>query len=195
CWRLGWIAYFKKDAPGARQNWTRLAELGGAGAYRYPALYWAGRARELTGGEASELYARILAEAPRTYYALLARARRGGAKEGGLAASISLPLEPSDALVDDPGFARVALLRRINLTEEGAEELEDVVQRAAGDPVRLYGLASAYIEAERYHMALRIMRRHFQPVAATGDPSLPRALWEIYSPWGWRSDPLARSHG
>jgi soluble lytic murein transglycosylase len=192
-WRLGWIAYFKKDAQGARQSWTRLAELGGAGTYRYPALYWAGRAREQTGGEAADLYARILAEAPRTYYGLLARPRLGRAKEGALAAAVSLPVEPSEALADDPGFARVALLRRINLPEEAAEELEDVVQRAAGDPIRLYGLAGAYVEAERYHRALRIMRRHFQPVAATGDPSLPRAFWEIYYPWGWRGDVMAAS--
>ena len=192
-WRLGWIAYFKKDAPGARQSWTRLAEMGGAGAYRYPALYWAARAREQTGGEASELYARILAEAPRTYYGLLARPRLGGAKEGGLAAAITLPVEPSEALAEDPGFARVGLLRRINLQEDAAQELEDVVQRAAADPVRLYGLAGAYVEAERYHMALRIMRRHFQPVAETGDPSLPRAFWEIYYPWGWRVDVMTAS--
>ena len=190
-WRLGWIEYLKRDTQGARQSWTRLAEHGSAGAYRYPALYWAGRAREQAGGDASELYARILAEAPRTYYGLLARARIGRANARGMTASISLPLEPREALADDPGFARVTLLRRINLTEEAAQELEDVVQRAAGDPIRLYGLAGAYVEAERYHMALRIMRRHFEPAAATGDPSLPRAFWEIYYPWGWRGDVLA----
>jgi soluble lytic murein transglycosylase len=189
-WQLGWLSYLKRDAQGAQQSWMRLAELGSAGAYRYPALYWAGRAREQTGGNAPALYARILAEAPRTYYGLLAGPRTGRANARGMTASVTLPSEPREALADDAGFARVSLLRRINLAEEASQELEGVVQDAAGNPVRLYGLAGAYIEAERYHMALRIMRRYFQPVAATGDPALPRAFWEIYYPWGWRSDVL-----
>src|SRR5881396_3866360 len=59
-WRLGWLAYGKRDAQGAQRTWTRLAELGSAGAYRYPALYWAGRAREqVGGGRAAELYEQI----------------------------------------------------------------------------------------------------------------------------------------
>ena len=191
-WWLGWLEYLKRDAQGAQRSWTRLAGLGSAGAYRYPALYWAARAREQAGGDAPELYRQILAEAPpRSYYGLLAGARTGRAQEGGVAAPISLPSDPREALADDLGFARVALLRRINLVEDAAQELEDVVQGSAGDPVRLYALAGAYVEVERYHMALRIMRQHFQAVAATGDPSLPRAFWEMFYPWGWRDDVLA----
>src|SRR5439155_1568060 len=70
-WRLGWLAYGKRNAQGALRSWTRLAELGSAGAYRLPALYWAARAREQLGGAgAPELYERILTEAPRSYYGL-----------------------------------------------------------------------------------------------------------------------------
>ncbi|HKD00715.1 MAG TPA: lytic transglycosylase domain-containing protein, partial [Methylomirabilota bacterium] len=112
----------------------------------------------------------------------------GRTREGGIAGQIALPREPRTALSDDSGLARVVLLRRINLVEEAAAELESAVQGAAGDPVRLYGMASVYIEAERYHMALRIMRRHFQTLAATGDPSLPRAFWEMYYPYAWRDE-------
>jgi soluble lytic murein transglycosylase len=194
-WRLGWLSYLKRDAQAAQQSWMRLAELGSAGAYRYPALYWAGRAREQVGGDALKLYGRILAEAPRSYYGLLASARIGRTKDGGVTSSISLPAEPREAIASDPGFARVETLRRINLAEDAAQELEYAVQGAGADPVRLYGLAGAWVEAERYHMALRIMRRHFQPAAATGDPALPRAFWEIYYPWGWRDDVLAASQG
>jgi len=188
-WRLGWLAYGKRDAHGAQKSWTRLAELGSAGAYRMPAVYWTGRARELAGGtDAADLYNQILAEAPRSYYGMLAAARLGRTREGGIAGQIALPREPRTALSDDSGLARVVLLRRINLVEEAAAELESAVQGAAGDPVRLYGMASVYIEAERYHMALRIMRRHFQTLAATGDPSLPRAFWEMYYPYAWRDE-------
>ncbi|HYS17343.1 MAG TPA: transglycosylase SLT domain-containing protein [Candidatus Binatia bacterium] len=188
-WRLGWLAYGKRDAPGAQRSWTRLVELGSAGAYRMPALYWAGRAREQVGGAgAADLYNQILAEAPRSYYGLLAAGRIGRAKDGGVSSPIALPPEPRVALADDSGFARVELLRRLNLVEEAAVELEDVVQGAASDPVRLYGLAGAYVEVERYHMALRIMRRHFQSLAATGDPTLPRAFWEMFYPYVWRDE-------
>jgi soluble lytic murein transglycosylase len=107
--------------------------------------------------------------------------------------SISLPAKPREAIASDPGFARVETLRRINLAEDAAQELEYTVQGVGADPVRLYGLAAAWIEAERYHMALRIMRRHFRPLAASGDPALPRAFWELYYPWGWRDDVLASS--
>ena len=188
-WRLGWLAYIKRDAPGAQKSWTRLAELGSAGAYRQPALYWAGRAREQAGGgSAADLYTQILAEAPRSYYGMLAAARLGRVREGGVSAKLALPSEPREALAQDAGFARVVLLRRINLVEQAAVELEDAVQGAATDLPRLYGLAGVYIEVERYHMALRIMRRHFQPQAATGDPTLPRAFWEMFYPHAWRDE-------
>src|SRR5262249_17914965 len=192
-WRLGLLGYLKKDAQAAQQSWMRLAELGSAGAYRHRALYWAGRAREQIGGDAPKLYGRILAEAPRSYYGLLASARIGRTKDRGVTSSIALPAKPREAIASDPGFARVETLRRINLAQDAAQELEYAVQGAGADPVRLYGLAAAWIEAERYHMALRIMRRHFRPVAASGDPALPRAFWEIYYPWGWRDDVLASS--
>jgi soluble lytic murein transglycosylase len=41
------------------------------------------------------------------------------------------------------------------------------------------------MQAERYHLALRILRRHFGSVAATGDPALPRAFWEMLYPFAW----------
>jgi soluble lytic murein transglycosylase len=188
-WRLGWLAYVKRDAPAAQRSWTRLAELGSAGAYRMPALYWAGRAREQAGGgSAADLYTQILAEAPRSYYGMLAAARLGRVLQSGVSAKLALPPVPREALAEDAGFARVVLLRRLNLVDQAAVELEDVVQGATSDPVRLYGLAGVYIEVERYHMALRIMRRHFQSQAASGDPTLPRAFWEMFYPHAWRDE-------
>jgi len=94
-------------------------------------------------------------------------------------------------VADDPGFARVDLLRRLGLVESALEELEEVVERATGDTVRLYGFSSAYVRDERYHMALRIFRRHFAALAASGDPALPRAFWEMLYPYGWRTDVTA----
>src|SRR2546422_945216 len=91
----------------------------------------------------------------------------------------------------DPGFARVELLRRIGLVEEAIGELEELAERATGDPVRLYGISGAYVKEERYHLALRILRRALAPLAATGDPALPQAFWETLYPLGWRAELLA----
>jgi soluble lytic murein transglycosylase len=189
-WRLGWLDYGRGDARAAMQAWTRLADLPGGRSYRTGALYWAGRAREQLGdrAEAGRLYARVLAEAPRSYYGVLAASRVARPVESTSQITIRLPADPGAALASDPGFVRVDLLRRIGLAEWAWHELEDVVQRSVGDPVRLYGVSSAYVKDERYHLALRILRRHFAAVAATGHPTLPPAFWEMLYPFGWRSD-------
>lgn len=189
-WRLGWLAWAKGDARAAEQSWTRVGEPGADRTYRIPALYWAGRAREQQGDRAGaeRLFARVLAEAPRTYYGVLAAARAPAATNAGAKAGVALPAEPFQAVAADPAFARVELLRRIGLVEDAFQELEELSQRAAGDPVRLYGLASAYVKEERYHLALRIFRRSLAPLAATGDPAIPRAFWEMFYPFGWRAE-------
>src|SRR5256886_11671872 len=105
--------------------------------------------------------------------------------------SVTLPDEPSQAVAADPGFARVELLRRIGLVEEAIGELEELAERATGDPVRLYGISGAYVKEERYHLALRILRRALAPLAATGDPALPQAFWETLYPLGWRAELMA----
>ncbi|MBI2158202.1 MAG: transglycosylase SLT domain-containing protein [Candidatus Rokubacteria bacterium] len=184
-WRLGWLAWLAGDVRGAGESWTRLTGPTG-GPYRAPGLYWAARARERSGGNAARLYQQVLAEAPRTYYGVLAAARLGNGPTRGTKAALALPPEPGTALAHDPGWARVDLLRRIGLVEHAWQELEDVVQRAAGDPVKLYGFSGAYVQEARYHLALRILRKHFAAPAATGDPALPRAFWEMLYPFGWR---------
>jgi soluble lytic murein transglycosylase len=102
--------------------------------------------------------------------------------------SPALPANPTEALKADPRFARVDLLRRIGLIESAWEELEDVVESSVGDPVRLYGASTAYAREERYHLALRIVRRHFGTLSTSGDPALPRGFWEVIYPLGWRDE-------
>ena len=189
-WRLGWHAYLKGDAREAAGHWGRLADATGNRTYRLAALYWHARATEGVRGRvaATPLYAKVLAEAPRSYYGLLALPRVGDTTDAAPSANVKLPADPVEAIADDPGFARVDLLRRLGLVESALEELEEVVAQATGDTVRLYGFSSAYVRDERYHLALRIFRRHFAGLAASGDPELPRAFWEMLYPFGWRSE-------
>ena len=191
-WRLGWTAFLKGEPRAAAQQWGRLVESGNR-SYRLAALYWQARAIDESPNRkpAPTLYARVLDEAPRSYYGQLALARTGRAPAVTGSARLALPADPAEAIANDPGFARVDFLRRLGLVESALEELEDVVQRSTGDPVRLYGFSSAYVRDERYHMALRIVRRHFSALATTGDPALPRAFWEMLYPFGWRNDVTA----
>jgi soluble lytic murein transglycosylase len=191
-WRLGWSAYLKGDARGAAVHWGRLAGVSNR-VYRLPGLYWQARAVEDARGRAAaaSLYAKVLAEAPRSYYGVLAQARAGEGADAAVPARVALPADPTEAIADDPGFARVDLLRRLGLVESALEELTEVVAQATGDTVRLYGFSSAFVRDERYHLALRIFRRHFAGLAATGDPALPRAFWEMLYPFPWRSEVTA----
>ena len=192
-WRLGLLAWVAGDARGATEDWRRLTEPGVDRGYRIVALYWAGRALAEQGDTegAGRFFARVLAETPRTYYGVLAAARLPERAATGARAPLTLPFEPSRAVAADPGFARVELLRRIGLVEDALGELDDLAERAAGDPMRLYGISSAYVKEERYHLALRIFRRAFVPFAATGDPALPPAFWETFYPVGWRAEMMA----
>jgi soluble lytic murein transglycosylase len=200
-WRAGWLSYVRGDIRGAELSWLRLIELPGGRTYRPPALYWAGRAAEHNRGRdaGTTFYRRTVGEFPRSYYGVLATRRlsgRGGNGSGapvmsaahGTETLLKLPTDPQEALAEDPGFLRVDLLRRIGLLEFATQELERVVMRSVADPVRLYGASSAYVREERYHLALRIMRRHFASAVASTPVDLPRAFWEILYPFGWRTE-------
>lgn len=192
-WRLGWLAWLRGDVRTAAAEWRRVAEAPSGRSLRVPALYWRARALEALKDErgAEALYARVLGEAPRGYYGMLAAPRVVAGVPAAMARQIAapaLPADPVETLRSDPRFARVDLLRRIGLVESAWEELEDVVQSSVGDPVRLFSASSAYVRDERYHLALRIVRRHFAALSASGDPGLPRAFWEVIYPLGWRQE-------
>ncbi|HSE93704.1 MAG TPA: transglycosylase SLT domain-containing protein [Methylomirabilota bacterium] len=189
-WRLGWLAHARNDMRAAERAWLKVTQISGGRGYRVPALYWAGRMRERTSGRAAaaDMYRKVLAEAPRSYYGTLAARRVAAPGPAGTGPPLKLPADPRQALGDDPGFLRVELLRRIGLVEAAAQELDDVVLRSVGDPVRLYGLSGAFVRDERYHVALRILRRHFATVASTGHDALPRAFWEMLYPFPWRDE-------
>jgi soluble lytic murein transglycosylase len=189
-WRAGWLEYFRGDVRGAQRAWSKLVETAGGRSYRLGALYWSGRAHERAGGRASaeRSYTRILREAPRSYYGMLAARRLATAVEPAGEPSIRLPADPQEIIAVDPGFGRVDLLRRIGLTEFALAELEDVVRRSVGDPVRLYAVSGAYVREERYHLALRVIRRHLSGLTTTSHPAVPRAFWEMLYPFGWRSE-------
>src|SRR5438034_5437866 len=133
--------FFFQAEDGIRDHCVTGVQTCALPIYRIVALYWEGGARAAQGdGEVAErLFTQVLAEVPRSYYGVLAATRLPGRAVPGVKARVTLPDEPSQAVAADPGFARVELLRRIGLVEEAIGELEELAERATGDPVRLYG--------------------------------------------------------
>ena len=207
-WRLGWLAWFRGNHVEATARWSRLQSARGGPALREAATYWLGRAWEQRGDrdQAARHFAQLVKDSPRTYYGLLAAKRApgpaapregAGGESGGpvkvAAASFAFPADPREGLQGDHRFDRAVALREVGLREFADEELDELTRRSVAEPRRLYALSAAYVADERYHMALRILRRSFQGTARSGAPS-PREFWEMFYPLGWR-DALTAAAG
>jgi soluble lytic murein transglycosylase len=101
---------------------------------------------------------------------------------------VSLPIDPLEPLQADATYSRVEALRAVGLATFADEEMAEMARGALGDPKRLYALSGAYAQESRYHLALRILRRHFLPLARSGAGAAPRAFWELFYPLGWRNE-------
>jgi len=193
-WRLGWIAWFRGNHGEATARWTRLQVVRGGQSLRDAATYWLGRVWERRGDrdQAARQFAQLLKDSPRTYYGLLAAQRAPGAAAAGQG-PFAFPADPLEGLQGDARFNRASALREVGLREFADEELDELTRRSVGEPRRLYALSAAYVADERYHMALRILRRSFQGSARSGGTS-PREFWEMFYPLGWR-DALTAAAG
>jgi soluble lytic murein transglycosylase len=190
-WRLGWLAWFRGAYGEAAATWARVLAIRGGQPHREAATYWVARAEELRGLPelAARRLAQLHAEAPRSYYGILAAQRSSPANASRSSAPpIVLPADPLEPLQTDAGYARVEALRTVGLTEFAEEEMAEMTRRAAGDPKRLYALSAVYVQDSRYHLALRILRRHFWSLARSGAAAAPRPFWEMLYPIGWRSE-------
>ena len=207
-WRLGWLAWFRGNHAEATARWSRLQAARGGPALREAATYWLGRAWERRGDreQAGRQFAQLVKDSPRTYYGLLAAKRAPGATAAGRGepkasradttvggAPFAFPADPREGLQGDARFDRALALREVGLREFADEELDELTRRSVGEPRRLYALSAAYVADERYHMALRILRRSFQGPARSGATS-PREFWEMFYPLGWR-DALTAAAG
>jgi soluble lytic murein transglycosylase len=186
-WRLGWISWFRGAYGDAAARWDRMAKARSGRAHRESAVYWIGRAHEQRGdGEAAaRQFALVQADGVRSYYGILA-ARRGAAAPP--PPDLTLPAVALEPIESDGRLARVEVLRGAGLESLAEEELDELARRSIGEPKRLYAVAAVYAQDARHHLALRILRRHFQPYARSGLSSLPRPFWEMFYPLGWRAE-------
>ncbi|PWU19799.1 MAG: hypothetical protein C5B48_13170, partial [Candidatus Rokuibacteriota bacterium] len=190
-WRLGWFAWFRGAYAEAATAWTRVLTSRGGQSYREAATYWLARADELRGERepAARRLAELKADAPRSYYGILAaqRSTRPHPSQA-QAPPIVLPANPLEPLETDIGYMRVEALRAVGLGVFADEEMADMAQRAVGDPQRLYAWSAAYAQQSRWYLSLRILRRHFYSLARSGLDAIPRVFWDMFYPLGWRSE-------
>ena len=196
-WRLGWLSWLRAEYAEAAERWGRITGIKTASqGYRDASMYWIGRAHEQRGDAegAARQFASVVAEAPRSYYGVLAarrlpRAQPHPARNPASAQlAASLPADPRETLQSDAPYARVEALRAVGLGEFADEEMDEAVRRSTGDPRRLYALSAAYAQDARHFQSLRILRRHFIGLARSAPPALPRAFWDFFYPLGWRSE-------
>jgi soluble lytic murein transglycosylase len=194
-WRLGWLAWFRRDYEGAAARWRRLANLPGGLAYRENAIYWIGRAHEERGelGLAARQWAESVTHQPRGYFGILATTRltRHGAAVPVARepkTPVTLPENGLESLRDEPRYVKAETLRGLGLAAWADAELEEVARRSAGETPRLYAVSAAFAQDARHHLALRILRRDFIPLARGGYAWLPRGFWEMFYPLGWRAE-------
>ena len=196
-WRLGWLSWLRAEYAEAAERWGRIPGVRTASqGYRDASMYWIGRTHEQRGDAegAARQFANVVAEAPRSYYGVLAarRAPRAQPNQGRNPASAqlaaSLPVDPRETLQADAPYARVEALRAVGLGDFADEEMDEAVRRATGDLRRLYALSAAYAHDARHFQSLRILRRHFIGLARSAPPSLPRAFWDFFYPLGWRTE-------
>ena len=196
-WRLGWLSWLRAEYAEAAERWGRIPGVRTASqGYRDASMYWIGRTYEQRGDAegAARQFANVVAEAPRSYYGVLAarRAPRAQPNQGRNPASAqlaaSLPVDPRETLQADAPYARVEALRAVGLGDFADEEMDEAVRRATGDLRRLYALSAAYAHDARHFQSLRILRRHFIGLARSAPPALPRAFWDFFYPLGWRTE-------
>jgi len=189
-WRVGWLAYLRGERTQAGEYWNRLQRFPQRHRLSPPARYWSARSLEELGraADAESLYAALVAEAPRSYYGLLAAARVPAPVSPSTTPPLDLPSDPSQALARDPDWARIESIQALGLNELARAEIDDLLQRSLADPLALYGLAAAFTRDERHDLALRIIRRLFGDVAASAHPALPRAFWDVAYPLGWKRE-------
>jgi soluble lytic murein transglycosylase len=188
-WRLGWLAWFRGAYGEAAALWGRSASGRGGPAHREAAAYWIARASEQLGAAelAARQFAQVQADAPRSYYGILA-GRRAAASPPKSTPGPALPADPREPLRGDARFARVEALRAVGLAEFADEEMDELTRRSQGELKRLYALSVVYAQDLYPHLALRILRRHFQPLARSGASGVPRLFWETFYPLGWRAE-------
>jgi soluble lytic murein transglycosylase len=203
-WRLGWIRYRTRKWDSAARAFAELAR-GAQGVDRQGGFYWQARALERAGRrrEASNLYARLVADDPNGYYGAWAQRRLEDApavvrvsETGG--ATDALPeahvfAEPAfEGVIDSFHLVRWRQLRLAGVNALARAELRAVQRAHAEDGRVLHDLMLAYPGVEGFREALRLAYRRGGQARLSAferDRLLyPLAFWDVVRQEGMIND-------
>ncbi|MGD9763537.1 MAG: transglycosylase SLT domain-containing protein [Candidatus Binatia bacterium] len=191
--RIGWIRYQQGDWQRAALAFASAAQGRGAAEAPEP-HYWRARALERDGQReaAEQIYRRLLAEAPGSYYSHWAEQRLGAPAPARhqLTAWHTPPALGAPPPGADPyHWVRARELHAIGLRHAAFAEMRAFERDHAGQPAVADALPSAYQAVGGYRDAIRLASAR-----GSGDPDLlyPLAFWDEVSraAQGERIDPL-----
>lgn len=183
-WRIGWILYTERRHEEAAVAFADLARSSGDPADVVAARYWQGRALARAGrvAEANDIYRRVLAEAPLSYYAGRAEERLGEESFAppAVVAPPPLPLPPPPPSLDAYHLQRYLALRDLELNRFARVEAA-ALERESSDPAAREFLYYAYANADDYPAARRLGRGLDVPAGVRERVLYPLAFWSEVS--------------
>ena len=200
-WRVGWVYYRTARYREVRDELRQLGEQRDSD-YEPQALYWMGRAAELSQQpHARDAYVQLCQQYVYTYYCQLARERiaiplsEPPASEpisatvpvngGTHANSETTRSVPTRAEIEQqPAYRRAIELKTLGLDSDAARELAGLTDRYSRDPDVLMALATMLNEVGAYHHALRLARARFRDKLERTGGIVDPSLWKVAYPTG-----------
>lgn len=200
-WRVGW-GYYRVGRYREASDHLRVLVDQRDGDYEPQALYWMGRAAELSQQpQAHDVYVRLCQRYVYTYYCQLARERTQIPLPESLAAEPTPASAPADGVVPVNGatsralttradieqqsaYRRALELKTLGLDPDAARELAGLIDRYSRDSELLMVLSTMLNEAGAYYHALRLARTKFRDQLERTGGAVAPSLWTVAYPMG-----------
>lgn len=200
-WRVGW-GYYRLARYREASEQLRVLVDQHDGDYEPQALYWMGRAAELSQQpQARDVYVQLCQRYVYTYYCQLARERTGIPLPGPLASepiptsspenditsangATSRALETRAEIEQQSAYRRALELKTLGLDSDAVRELAGLTERYSRDPELLMVFSTLLNEAGAYHHALRLARGKFRDQLERTGGAIAPSLWSVAYPMG-----------
>ncbi|MEK7235254.1 MAG: transglycosylase SLT domain-containing protein [Nitrospirota bacterium] len=200
-WRVGW-GYYRMARYREASDQLRVLADQHDGDFEPQALYWMGRASELSQQpHAHGVYLQLCQRYVHTYYCQLARERTDIPLPESLASEPVPASTPANEVTPVNGVTTRALatrveieqqsayrraieLKTLGLDSDAARELVGLTDRYSRDPDLLMVLSMMLNEAGAYHHALRLARARFRDQLERTGGAVAPSLWNVAYPTG-----------
>jgi soluble lytic murein transglycosylase len=201
-WKVAWLSFRQGRTEQAKTGFEKEIELYPSSPEVPAALYWRGRLAEEDGNPAlaRAYYLKISDRYHSYYYGVIARQRLAHlhVKSGADPAHYTLldhipPIHTNVDITADPAPTDDLRVQKAQLLENGALldfAVRELQAAAKDNPGNWLSAESArmYEDAERYDMAITVMKRAVPSYFALDLSSLPRSYWEALFPKAYWKD-------